>query len=935
LPYHNSMNRYSLLLLCLLCLPARLHADGLTSPAPASPTLAQALQALPAASVGEGAVALTVSPERVMPAPPSAPSDAEAGVPDNPTPTPQSLAALYGRLGGWFGHVYALAPPTMTVLNTSPALADLPLSLLASQHPTPFLIGSFSSEQIRQMATTGLAFGDMTPDQQALVKSLLPHPLMIVPKSLGEPANVDFGKPGADIDALEKERQAAAKEYDAQARTISEDALVGSLRLHGFLASEFTFDSPAGSGISMSPGDQGLQTTGAYKLAHGGFADIGGWRPEGNPIISYLKTDVPNTPKEGDFNWNRHDLERPVLLGGVRSVDDMTARLAKATGLELYVDPHYGPQPMAVVGDVKKPQAAGDVMQALALCVCGAWRQVGAAYVLTDDVQGLGSRQEFLREMVQTWSTRLTKASEDVGGHLRDMDWLHTLHFADGDSWALAPDQLEAVTKQHGTNGGKLSWKDLPPPLQARLRGQLMRHFDGDNMKSFERTAQSVAQALKPETSVGVNLKFQLAISLPDTGAMKLGEPYRVQVPRDPPPAAPSDTSAPAGSVSVDKPLRGVLCAPKTSEEARAIVAKLPQMGLNTLFLDVFTNGRTFFPNAALPPESGSAAGVLQAVLDTAKPLHIPVYAVLDTLCWRKDGAGPHPKPWPVGYEEDLTVGGEAPDHAVQRELDAHSTRPDTDREYEMAEKGAEGWASPLDPHVRRLLPALVHALAGTPGLVGLAFQDTATVGYRDLAYEYDDEGISLGYMPENRLAYLRATHVDPVDLSAGFDNLQLFLPFEGFSTSFDVSLPNFRSSNEDTKTWNKVRGEANKALLADCFAAARAAAPALPLFMRERQTGITFDPWLDPKKLNQYASLNTLDYPFRQINARSILSISYGPVERAHPRRFVWMAKDYPDENGRRAGGEVFDLVTGGSSDSLADTLDRLGAFLKKPAAP
>ncbi len=395
-----------LLLACLLPSSALAQQPAPGPPGPPLLTLAQALRAMPAASVGDGAVVLTVSPERVMPAPPS---DTPADPLDNPIATPQSLAAHYGRLGGWFGHVYALAPPTMTVLNTSPALADLPLSLLASQHPTPFLIGSFSADQLRQLATTGLAFGDMTPDQQALVKPLLPHPLRLVPKSLGEPAGVDFQKPGADIDALVKQQQAANKAYEAQSRTISEEEIAGALRLHGFLASEFTFDSPAGSGISMNPGDQGFQTTGAFKLAHGGFTDIGGWRPEGNPINSYLKADAPNAPKEGDFNWNRRDLERPVLLGSVRAVDDLTARLAKATGLELYADPHFGPQPVLVVGDVKKPQAVGDVMQALALCVCGAWRQVGPAYVLTDDVQGLGSRQEFLREMVQTWSTRLTK----------------------------------------------------------------------------------------------------------------------------------------------------------------------------------------------------------------------------------------------------------------------------------------------------------------------------------------------------------------------------------------------------------------------------------------------------------------------------------------------------------------------------------------------
>ena len=906
---------------------------------------------MPPTSVAEGSVVLAVLSQALLRPPAArpipgevpvageapadaAPPPAEAAPPvEEAVPTPEGIAARYGRTGQWFGHVFAVAPPTMTVLNTSPALADLPLSLLASQHPTPFLIGSFSPAQLRQMASGGLAFGELSPDQQALVKSLLPHPLMLVPKTLGEPAGIDFQKPGADVDALIKEQQAATKEYDAQARTVSDAELAGGLRLHGFLASEFTFDSPAGSGISMSPGDQAVQTTGAFKLAHGGLVDISGAGPNGNPIVTYLKTETANVSKDGDFNWNRHDLERPVVLQGVKTVDELTARLAKATGLELYADTHYGPQPVLIVGSAQKPIAAADVMQALALCVCGAWRQVGPAYVLTDDVQGLGTRQEFLREMVQTWSTRLTKASEDVGGRLRDADWLHTLHFADGDPWALGPGQLKAIVKDHGENSGNLPWRSLPAPLQASLRGQLTRHFPEETMKSFEQTAVSVAQGLKPDTSVGVALKFQLAISLPDTGAMKLGEPYRVQAPREPP-TPDKTTFAPGGSIAVNKPLRGVLCAPKTAEEARAVVAKLPQMGLNTLFLDVFSNGRTYFPNAAQPPATEKAGAVLQAALDAARPLHIPVYAVVDTLCWRKDGASLHPKSWPAGFTEDLTVGGEAPDHAVQRELDAHSTRPDTDREYEMAEKGAEGWASPLDSKVRRMLPALVHSLAATPGLAGLAFQDTATVGYKGLEYEYDDEGIALGYTPENRLAYLRAFHADPMDFSAGFDNLQLFLPFEGFSTSFDVSLPDFRSSTEDAKAWNKARSDGDKALLADCFFAARAAAPRLPLFMRERQIGISFDPWTDPKTPNQYPSTNSLDYPFRAITPRSILSVAYGPVERAHPRRFVWMANNYPDENGKRAGGMVFDLVTGGSPESLPDALDHLGVFFQKPPA-
>ena len=416
---------------------------------------------------------------------------------------------------------------------------------------------------------------------------------------------------------------------------------------------------------------------------------------------------------------------------------------------------------------------------------------------------------------------------------------------------------------------------------------------------------------------------------------MTLGDAYRVQAPYQEP-SKTAQASAPAGTVAMDKPLRGLLCTAKTPDEARAVVAQMAKMHLNLLYLDVFSGGRTYFPNTAMTPASDKAASVLQAALDAARPLHMPVYAVLDTLCWRKDGAALHPQPWPKGYGEDLTVGGEAPDHSIQRQLDAGSLRSDMDREYEMAENGTQGWASPLDPAVRAMLPALVKALAATKGLAGIAFQDTAARGYRGLPYEYDDEGISLGYMPSNRLTYLRATHTDPVDLSSGYDSLQLFLPFEGWSTQFDISLPNF-SSNNTPGDWNKVLGDADLSLLADCFAAGRATAPAMPLLMRERRIGVTFDPWIDPKKPNQYASTDSLSYPYHAINPQSVLIYTYGPVERAKPQRFVWEAENGgpAGKDGERSGSMIFDVVHGGQPVSLLDTLDKLSVFLKKPASP
>ncbi len=961
LVYDESMNtKCCHLLLCLvlvmlvlvmlvLVMPG-VQADPLLIPAaPAPPrllSLAGALNAMPDASVADGSVVLTVQSYQVMPVPavPASVPPADGGIPAEMPPatvetvqtgketvqTPETLAVRYGRSLQVFSHVLALAPPLMTVLNTDPALADVPLAQLAGQHPLPFLLGTLTQGQIQQLSTTGLGFADLSPDQQALFQAALPVPFEVVPASAKMPGmtEAEAKTTGPEREEINARVAEEARLYKLNTRTVPEAALRSSLRLYGFVAPEFTFDG-AGNSLEEGYSDNGFKTTGPDTLT--GQPDM--FAPGGSGLQALLRSDLPNAPKPGDLDWNRSVLTRAISLEGIKTVDDLTARLAKATGLELYADTRYGSRTLQARGDLKTGQPAGDVMQALALCVCGAWRRVGAAFVLTDDVQGLGTRQEFLHEMVQAWSNRLSAAGQDVGGHLAGLDWMHALRFEPGDIGALPPAQMDSVLKEHHSNYGNLLWKDLPTPLQAGLHGQLTRHFDGDGMTQFEATAQGIAKSLTPDFKVGVSLNLRLGVALPDTGIMTLGDAYRVRMPE--PPAAPGAEKPQINSVALDKPLRGVLCAPKTPDEARAVVALLPRMGLNTLFLDVFTNGRAYFPNTALPPDSKQAGGVLQAALDAAQAAHIPVYAVMDLLCWRKDGAAVHPQPWPAHFAEDLTITGEAPDRMVQRQLAAHTVRADFDREYEMVQHGSQGWVSPLDPRVNASLPAVVHDLAGTKGLAGLVLEDTAALGYLGVDNDFDDENISLGYTPDNRLAYLRAHHTDPIDLLTTNENLQLWLPTEGWQSSFEASVPSFEMSGGLVSgDWNVLRANADKALLASCYGAAKSAAPALPLFMRERRMGITLDPWTDPKTLNQVASLNSLDHPFHLISPASIEMYSYGPVEKAHPGRFVWEASSGgpAGDDGKRAGGEVFDLVTGGSPENLPDTLDKLNLFLKKP---
>lgn len=662
--------------LALLLLP--LDTVWADAPAPPPATLSEALAAMPDTSAPDGSVVLTVSPD-ILPAPP--PADTSA--PDSPPPddsglvqTPGTLAYHYGRTLQVFSHVIALAPPAMTVLNTDPSLAELPLGRLAGQHPETYLLGSLTLAQLTQAGTAnGLAYAAMTPDQQSLIHALLPEPLEIVPTSLSD-------------HKMDKAERAA---FDAQIKKVSGDALFGSLRFHAYLTAHFFVHAPVGFGIGDT--QELTPSTGAFKLPFSGYGNM---ESRGKSTETILKAEVPNTPKPGDILWNRRDLERPVLLTGLTTVGDLVQRIGGVTHLELYADPHYALLPVLARGDLKARQPTGDVMQALALCVCGTWRHVGPAYVLTDDVQGLGTRQAFLTEIAQIWSNRLSEAGKDAGKRLETLDWMHALSFAPGDIGTLLPDQITTIQKASGTNEGNLPWKSLPPALQEHLRDVFLHYGDEfpniPDIAKMGEDMKSAAGSIRPDTPVDTTLNIRLAVELPGTGTMMLYGAYKVQPPKpDDAAGAKPDTSAPENSIVLDKPLRGVLCAPGTAEEARAVVAKLVEMKMNTLFLDVFTGGRTYFPNDALPPVSADAGRVLAAALAAAKPQHIAVYAVLDTLCWRKDSLTPHPAPWPSGYAEDLTVTGETPDYMVQRRYAARSLSEIYDHpRYLLAREGTE-----------------------------------------------------------------------------------------------------------------------------------------------------------------------------------------------------------------------------------------------------
>lgn len=224
-----------------------------------------------------------------------------------------------------------------------------------------------------------------------------------------------------------------------------------------------------------------------------------------------------------------------------------------------------------------------------------------------------------------------------------------------------------------------------------------------------------------------------------------------------------------------------------------------------------------------------------------------------------------------------------------------------------------------------------MRTLAATPGLSGLVFQDTVPPGYTG---ERTEENTGLGYTPESRLAYLRVKHVDPVDSSSGYgDTVMVNVSEENFSGFYDITIPTFSSQISDYAIWEKELRDADISLLSQCRQSAHSAAPLLPLLIRSQRSFLAaFDPWMNTAQANPASRGDAEPRPSDKLTPHSILGITYGPDERAHLNRFVQGAQILSEKGwGHQAGGEVFDLVTGGPPEHLMDTLDKLEALVKK----
>ena len=748
------------LLLALIVLPPLVMGfpGEAQTKTPPPPTLAASLSS--ARFPDDGGVVLAVDPDKV-----ALPKD--AALPDAGA-SPAEVAGAYGRTAQGFGLVTAIAPPTMTVLNTAPVSAG-PFVGLPSEQALVLLLGSLSAAQWKQVTgERGLGAGDLvSDDQQALFEDTLPP----APWKVHSQARLGAERRDDDVKDLTAERP--------QARL--------RLRMH------IGLNIPTVDGKSIvfvSP------PTGPRTEAEGGHlyyieSDFGAGSPKLAGVA--VRADVPNTPKPGDLDFDRKPFQTRVPLAGLKTVGDLVARIGGLARVELYADAHYEKKTLVVMGRPATARAA-DLLRALAFCLTGTYRRVGPAFVLTDDVQGLGTRRQILAEFDGDTQARRKAALDRAGKAMAGRSVLDLLP-ADP-ALAFSASERRQIEADRSYQVVGFVYQKFPFSALSAAQQQVVRTSTGRDETGASLPPDLTSQATLSASALKEWVLPSLDGPIPDGDNDTLfnGPPALTTAALPPAPAAAKPLpSWPALMKAV--PQRAIHVHPRTAKQAEADVAAAKALELNQVWVDAFVNGEV----RDVP---------LEAALKAASGSGVQVFAVLNLLNW-----GPKAK----AEVADLTILGETSAQAEAREQ-ARRAQVAADKGETLPTRTAPDiLVSLFSPAVRETLRALTVRLAAKPGLAGQVWRETDPPGYTLLPGSVADSRPALGNTLPARLAFLRRAHADPLDLPTSRILLM----------STDTSLPLYEGGRyADTlydpleNQWRQMRSDADLALLHDLYAA-------------------------------------------------------------------------------------------------------------------
>ena len=698
--------------------------------------------------------------------------------------------------------VSALVPQAMFTVASVPKSGD-PFAGMNGGERFQVLLGTLSAAQWNSLGgDTGIGIGDLTLEQRPLFAGMFPaedfqlQTMRLLPErdEDGEALWEPQGEP--QIHPVRGAR--------LRLRRQTMIAFPGADDSNGY----FSTVKRADSDENYLPGETKTDLVNGYTLTGDAPTD----RVEGEQTVYGLQTifTEQNRAKPSDLNLSAPVFKTTVLLDGShKTVGDLVAACAKKTRLSLVVDKRMATLPIGWrVAEGGHVAPVGEVLTLLCRSLTGTFRRLTPPdgsppiYLLTDDREGLGTRlarlYDWQQQMQGVKDAMLHKADEAAA----KSDPLSHVRFAPDDPLALPPALSSASDAAYRASDDGVSAKigDLPPALRnaANKRVTEMREYT----KNISTELMRVGTSLLCEYV----LSDGKAIEAPFGGNLPTNYLRTIATITRKPPAEPKPTTVtPLPTLPRAVPRR--ICAvslPATDAETKTLLQLLRAKGFTEAWF-------------AVSLYDADAPARLEKAAATGKSIKIAVGA---SASWLKRDANAQ---WGT---DDINLLGETGAQFMVRMLDMFRGQiesgsppvPSPDEvEYifDFLTREMSGWtvpeATPAQVPLRRLLTI--------SQLSAVVLTDTAAPGWNKDAREAGlPPGFALGCTLPTRIACVRATGIDPIDVSE--DNGVL------------GAVPLLRSETvSGVKAVNDFRAAANRRELSVLMATA---APSAALYQEE-----------------------------------------------------------------------------------------------------
>lgn len=762
----------------------------------------------------------------------------------------RQVAQAYDKTVRRFGTVAGVTFPTMTILNTAPD-APNPFDGIPFWDLLPLFAASLSEGQYNALTSPdGIAIGELSDDQQKMARQIFGVGKFKVEPYRSYPNEV---KPAEVVDLTDQ---------------------IGQTRLRFKQTMKVELPSESGGyyggGPTPPPTDKTLRLV--PRQEYGGSQDT--------VYGQVVRATVPNEPKRGNLQLRQERLLQSVSLDGLTTVRAVVERIAQKSGLELYADARWNHKTVQILGGEGASVVAADLLQALAFCLLATFRQVGPAFVMTDDLTGYGVRRLLWYEF-EKYADALRQKPVGTARTALWERYKDRKLSAHGDPAALTQEQQKENWNYNPKNGRRgHSLGDFTADQQAAIGRAVAAHnamYKEQQVKEdglYSAYPAVTLQLLAPsrsepiETGIQVDRTFlmqepaearkarrqeeditQLEKALADNSASLLATlkehpevwqfmkqkypeatkrlaqkyPALASLPTPPPPKPETPERIAEWWKPVER--RCVRVYPKTAKHVVTEFAAAKAMGASEVWLTVFAGG-------ALQED------VWQAAQEQAKANDLALSVLIDI----SEGGKTTP-----ATDCDRTLLGETTSEARKR-VEARQALADTPEMQTYRDEHPELLPdeNAINPQVQKHRTTLLDALhqVAQAGIKQIVFCDFDLPGYVKSNRFGDDGTLALGYQLDMRLAFLRKHGADPIDLYRpgsymGKANTDIL------SYQYDESI-----TQEVWTKWQEFRHEAQTALLAELHKAATplpvwAALPPSPQYTSDSQKPVgSYVPW-------------------------------------------------------------------------------------------